>query len=95
MNEARDFARKNSGLGDDAVDFVQEIGPLKGQVTGRMSPDGLQGWRLDFDQDKQLHVNWWDRTGGPKRSDWVYGASKVEGKGLNDLLDILQHFPKR
>lgn len=48
-----------------------------------------------FYSDKQLHVNWWDRTGGPKRSDWVYGASKVEGKGLNDLLDILQHFPKR
>ncbi len=95
MNEARDYARQQSGIGENAVDFIQEIGPLKGQVTGRMSPDGLRGWRLDFDQDKGFHVNWWDRSGGSKRSEWTYGASKIEGGSLDSFQDILQHFPKR
>lgn len=94
LNEARSSARKLSGLGDDAIDFVQEIGPLKGQVTGRASPDGLRGWRLDFDTDKGFHVNWWDHTAGPKRADWLYGANKIEGGTLDHFQETLQHFPK-
>ena len=53
-----------AGLTDDAVDFIQQRGPLKGRVTGRMSSDGRRGWRLDWDDKKGFHVNWWDQTGG-------------------------------
>ena len=95
LNDARASARELSGLSDDAVDFVQEIGPLKGQVTGRMSPDGLRGWRIDFDPNKGFHVNWWDRSAGMSRSDWIYGANKIEGGTLDQFHQTLQHFPKR
>jgi filamentous hemagglutinin len=95
LNEARASARELSGLGDDAVDFVQEIGPLKGQTTGRMSPDGLRGWRIDFDPDKGFHVNWWDRSAGMSRSDWLYGANKIEGGTLDQFQQTIQHFPKK
>ena len=71
---------------------MQEIGPFKGRVTGRMSPDGLRGWRIDFDK-KGFHVNWWDRTGGAKRADWTYGANIIEGGTWDDFTSLLQHFP--
>lgn len=95
LNEARTAAHKAAGLGNDAVDFVQEIGPHAGRVTGRMSPDGLRGWRIDFDSSKGFHVNWWDRTGGPKRAEWFYGANSIEGGTLDDFLQLLQHFPEK
>jgi hypothetical protein len=94
LNEARASARQLSGLEDDAVNFVQKIGPIKGQVTGRMSPDGLRGWRIDFDSSKGFHVNWWDRTAGPKRAAWLYGANSIEGGTLDQFWQTLQHFPK-
>ncbi|MGP2937146.1 RHS repeat-associated core domain-containing protein, partial [Serratia nevei] len=93
LNDARDHARKASGIGDDAVDFIQEIGPQKGRVTGRMSPDGKQGWRLDYDDKKGYHVNWWDQRGGPKRKDWLFGANKIENGTLNDYYSLIEHFP--
>ncbi|EQA5683633.1 RHS repeat-associated core domain-containing protein, partial [Cronobacter sakazakii] len=93
LNEARDHARKMSGIGDDAVDFIQEIGPSKGRVSGRMSPDGKQGWRLDYDDKKGYHVNWWDQRGGPKRKDWLFGANKIENGTLDDYYSLLEHFP--
>ena len=95
LNEARSAARTFSGLGNKAVDFIQEIGPLKGRVTGRMSPDALRGWRIDFDPKKGFHVNWWNRTGGIKRGDWVYGANIIQGGTLDDFYSLLEHFPRR
>ena len=96
LNEARSSARQFAGLGDDAVNFVQEIGPLKGRVTGRQSRDGLRGWRIDFDPNdpaKGFHVNWWDRSGGTKRDKWFYGVNVVEGGTYDDYLELMQHFP--
>jgi RHS repeat-associated protein len=97
LNEARNSARQLSGLGDDAVPFVQEIGPNKGRVTGQMSPDGLRGWRIDFDKNspkKGFHVNWWDRTAGPKRNNWFYGSNKIDGGTEDQYWQTLQHFPR-
>ena len=96
MNSARDSARKYAGLkGEKTVPFVQEIGPHKGKVTGSMTPDGKKGWRIDWDAEKGFHVNWWDRSANPgKRSEWMYGANKIEGKSLDDFLSVLEHFPK-
>ncbi len=85
LNAARTDARKSAGLGDDSVDFVQQIGPFKGRVTGRQSQDGLRGWRIDWDEKKGFHVNWWDRTGGRKRDSWKYGANIVEGGTRDDF----------
>jgi len=93
-NAARGAGRLFSGLGDEAIDFVQEIGPHTGSVTGRMSADGLRGWRIDYDPSKGFHVNWWDRTGGPKRKDWLYGANKIVNGTEDDFLQLIQHFPK-
>ena len=89
----RASAKQLAGLGDDAVDFVQEVGPFKGRITGRMSPNGRQGWRIDYDPQKGFHVNWWDQTGGLKRIDWLYGANKIEGGTLDHFWQTLQHFP--
>lgn len=91
---AREAAVKASGLADNRVPFVQEIGPWKGHVTGSMSPDGLRGWRLDVDEAKGLHVNWWDKTGGRKRNDWHYGANRILGKGQDDFDELVSHFPR-
>lgn len=94
FNEARQVARALSGVGDDSVPFVAELGPHKGKVIGRVSPDGTRGWRIDFDPDdpaKGFHVNWWDRSGGRKRADWRYGYAHVEGGTEAQFLDLLQH----
>lgn len=96
FDHARTAAREFAGLGDNAVPFVQELGPLKGRVTGSMSADGLRGWRLDFDASKGFHVNWWDRSLGAKRSSWIYGANTVPSRTYGDYLNLLEHaFPKR
>ncbi|MEW1826506.1 putative T7SS-secreted protein [Streptomyces sp. NPDC088196] len=99
-NDARSSARIKSGLGDDAIPFVQEIGPQKGRVTGMQSPDGLRGWRVDFDPkdaEKGFHVNYWVRN-GPKRSDgWDYGANVVKFDTPEEArlayYEVLAHLP--
>ncbi|MGW6733469.1 putative T7SS-secreted protein [Streptomyces sp. NPDC055013] len=99
-NEARAAARERSGLGDDAIPFVQEIGPQRGRVTGMQSPDGMLGWRVDLDRkdpEKGFHVNWWVRN-GPKRSDgWEYGANVVKFDDLKAAerayYEVLAHLP--
>ncbi|MEU1405023.1 putative T7SS-secreted protein [Streptomyces sp. NPDC005728] len=99
-NEARDYARSQAGLGDDAIPFVQEIGPHAGRVTGMQSPDGMRGWRVDLDvenKEKAFHVNWWERN-GPKRSDgWRYGASIIRfgdhEAAKRAYYEVLAHLP--
>jgi hypothetical protein len=78
-------------LGDDAIPFVSDIGPQKGWVVGRQSPDGLRVWRMDWDPNKGYHVNWWDRTGGTKRKDWLYGAIKITDGTWDDYIELLKH----
>lgn len=94
FNSARQYAKKLSGLGDDSVDFIQEIGPNVGRVTGRMSPDGARGWRIDFDEEYGFHVNWWDRTGGRKRPNWYFGLNLIEGGTEAKYIELLRHFPE-
>jgi RHS repeat-associated protein len=93
FNEARAAARKFAGLDGPTVDFKSKLGPHKGRIMGRMTPDGQRGWRIDFDPEKGFHVNWWDHTGGPKREKWLYGANIVDGGTLDDFYALLQHFP--
>ena len=96
FNAARDAARRLSSLGNDAVDFVQESGPNRGQITGRQSPDGLQGWRIDWSRDSGFHINWWDRRGGSnRRQDWLYGSNRIEGGSESTYQELFQHFPKK
>jgi hypothetical protein len=91
LNEARAAAREMAGLGDDTVKYISEVGPMRGQVVGSSSRDGLRGWRIDFDKGKGYHVNWWDKTGGNARSTWWYGANQIEGGTYGDFLFFLQH----
>ncbi|MFF4805444.1 RHS repeat-associated core domain-containing protein [Streptomyces sp. NPDC001351] len=97
LNEARDKARTAAGLGDDAVPFKQELGPLKDKYySGMQSPDGLRGWRLDFDpkSPKGVHMNWWDKTSGSKRnSGWKSGAVILDGFTEGDFRGIVNTFP--
>jgi hypothetical protein len=53
----------------------------------------LGGWRIDYDDKKGFHVNWWDRTAGGKRKEWNYGAITVEGATEADYYELLSHFP--
>ena len=59
---------------------------MKGPVVGSASADGLRGWRIDFDLTKGYHVNWWDKTGGARRSTWTYGANIIQGGTEGDFL---------
>ncbi len=96
FGKARADAQAEARLGSDVVDFVSEIGPMKGKVVGRQSADGLRGWRLDWDPTnpaKGLHVNWWDKTGGAKRANWRFGANIVAGGTEHDYLYLLNRFP--
>jgi hypothetical protein len=96
FNAARANAIERAGLGADRVPFVQELGPQKGRVTGMQSPDGMRGWRIDFDPkdpSKGFHVNWWVKN-GPKRSDgWTSGANVVRGGSQQQYWEVLFHFP--
>jgi hypothetical protein len=60
-----------------------------------MSADGLRGWRIDFDKKKGFHVNWWDRSAGPNRSNWLYGANTVKGGTQDTFWSTLEHFPRK
>ncbi|MET7489578.1 polymorphic toxin-type HINT domain-containing protein [Streptomyces sp. NPDC005538] len=97
LNSARDKARDLAGLGDDAVPFKQELGPLKDKIySGMQSPDGLRGWRIDFDakSPKGVHINYWDKTSGPKRSSgWKTGAIVIDGLTEGDYRAIINRFP--
>jgi hypothetical protein len=75
----------------DTVKYVSEVGPMRGQVVGSASRNGLRGWRIDFDATKGYHVNWWDKTGGLRRSAWFYGANIIAGGTLGDFLLFLEH----
>jgi len=69
--DARRAAIVYAGLDSmQTVPFVQELGPFRGtKISGSQSVDGLRGWRLDLDQRlDQLHVNWWDYSDDPQRT---------------------------
>ncbi|MEV0323648.1 DUF6531 domain-containing protein [Streptomyces sp. NPDC050659] len=93
--EARANARERAGLGDDAIPFQQELGPEKGRWTGMQSPDGMRGWRIDYDpkSDKGFHVNWWNKEGAKRSNKWKYGANIIRGAGNQEYQDVLRHFP--
>ncbi|GAA2341676.1 hypothetical protein Scani_66710 [Streptomyces caniferus] len=98
FHEARAHARERAGLGDDAIPFVQEIGPERGNVTGMQSPDGSRGWRIDYDSrdtKKAFHVNWWVKEGLKRSDSWSYGANVIRGGDLQAYRDTLRHFPLR
>jgi len=67
-------------------------------VTGMQSPDGLRGWRVDFDPnnpDKGFHFNWWVRTAGKRSAGgWQTGANVVTGGTYQQYLDLICHFPQ-
>ncbi len=98
VSAARNAARNSAGLGDDAVPFIQEIGPMKGRVTGMQSPDGLRGWRIDFDPndpEKGFHFNWWVRDAAKRSAGgWRSGANVVRGGTYDDYLSLISHFPQ-
>ena len=84
-------AKELAGLGNDSVPFISDLGPQKGWNVGRQSKDGLRGWRMDWDPEKGYHMNWWDKTGGAKRTDWLYGAIKIDGGTWQDYIELLKH----
>ncbi len=57
--------------------------------SGMQSKDGKRGWRLDYDDKKKMHVNWWRVEDGVE---WK-GAITIDGKSQNDYWDALSHFP--
>jgi hypothetical protein len=88
---ARRKAAELAGLGDDTIPVISTVGPQEGWIIGRQSPDGLRGWRMDWDNKKGYHVNWWDRTGGAKRDDWIYGAITIVDGTWDDYIELLKH----
>jgi len=89
--DARRRGSELAGLGEDSVPFISDVGPQKGWAVGRQSTDGLRGWRMDWDPQKGYHVNWWDRTSGAKRKDWLYGSITIDGGTWDDYIELLKH----
>ena len=92
---ARATANFRANLGDDAVPFLQKIGPHGNNVyTGMRSLDKNKGWRLDFDPNdlsKGVHINWWHLSKDMK----VYkGMIKIDRMDENLYWDVLSHFPR-
>ncbi len=96
FGNARGRGRELANLGDDAIPFVQEIGPNRGRVTGMQSPDGMRGWRLDYDpRSQQTHVNWWDWSDTPQdRRGGFYGRIDI-GSAADEAAyrELLRRFP--
>lgn len=68
-------ARKRAGgdLGPGSLrmyDRNPETGQGTGTLIGEQTPDRLRGWRID---SQDVHVNWWDWTGGKKGAGGAYG----------------------
>jgi len=91
MIDARSKVRKLAGLGGDAVPYVAtRPSRTAGRVvSGMQSPDGKKGWRLDFDDEKGLHLNWWKIEDGVSWKGYV----TIPGKNQNDYWELLDHFP--
>ncbi len=81
FERALEDARLQSGTAakEFSVPFVQELGKNKGMISGRMTPDGKSGWRLDWDPNpatgKGFHINWWHNDG----KNLHQGANVVRG----------------
>jgi hypothetical protein len=93
LNSARKHARDSARLGNNSIPFVQQLGPYANKVvTGMKSPDGLRGWRIDWDTrgNKGFHINWWVEEDGKL----LRGVNKIEGATYDDFLKTIEHFPK-
>ena len=99
FGKAREAARIFAGMTGPTILFVQELGPWAGHITGSQSVDHLHGWRLDLSRDaRQLHLNWWDNSLSPDRSDkgkCLFGANYVTGGGADLYWQIIAHYPPR
>ncbi|MEU7134144.1 polymorphic toxin-type HINT domain-containing protein [Streptomyces sp. NPDC046261] len=107
FTDARNKGREAAGLGDDAVPYMSEVGPMKDKLyVGMQSPDGRSGWRIDFDPkdpEKALHINWWknfDRSKkraemGPDSQRGYFTVPGPRGGAADegDYRDIIRHFP--
>ena len=60
-------------LGDDAVEHVGKLQGQKGKVVGFKSADGKKGWRIDYDDKKGAHINWWN---GKEKGSILFKASE-------------------
>ncbi|GAA0874324.1 hypothetical protein GCM10009118_07320 [Wandonia haliotis] len=47
-------------LGDGMKVKKGKFGTQKDRVVGLQSADGSKGWRIDYDEEKGAHYNWWD-----------------------------------
>lgn len=96
--KAREQAKIRANLGNDAVPFLQKIGPYENKIyTGMQSKDGTRGWRVDFDpkNPKTTHINWWYIPDAAKQKTRYKGMISIENATQDIYWDILSHFPKR
>lgn len=64
---ARNLALEKIGsLGSNSKPIVGrlEISDGFGKIIGRQSADGKKGWRLDYDNEKGMHINIFDYSQG-------------------------------
>ncbi|OWK41006.1 putative hemagglutinin-related protein [Fimbriiglobus ruber] len=95
FDAARRFARELSGLGEDSIDALGKMRYDYKKIIGRQSPDGLRGWRLDWDPNnptKGFHINWWDKSANlGDRKQWLQGYIRIENGNYNQYLDLMEH----
>ena len=87
-------AISNSRLGSHRVEYVSNFGVDKGFIVGMSDEAGKmgRGYRVDWDDKKGLHVNWWDHsTSRKRRGGWRYEAAIVEGGTIDQYYEFLKH----
>lgn len=96
---AREIARINANLGEDAVPFLsRRIGPQRNNVyTGMRSKEGDSGWRLDRDPNnlnKGIHINWWC-TPDPNNKRLRYNGLIKLDMDKDTYREIISRFPRK
>lgn len=98
FDKAREAAKMRAHLGDDAIPYLQKVGPHKNSIyTGMQSKDKTCGWRLDYDptdRSKGVHINWWFKPDANKKVT-LKGMINIENGTYDIYQDILSHFPKK
>ena len=80
-------------LGNDVVPTEVKVNPghpeVDGLENGMSTKDGKRGWRIDFDDKKGIHFNWYDWTKGSRKSGFGRWGSEEFPGTYQDYLDLL------
>jgi hypothetical protein len=81
-------------LSDDFVPTPLKINPGHPEVEelNNGMGDKERGWRIDFDEEKGIHFNWYDWSNGSRKSGLGRWAAETFPGTYEDYVDLLLRF---